>query len=109
MTGIGDILRQAKEMQGKLAEVQEELGRKQVKGFSGGGMVTVTVNGRQEVLAVKIEPAVFESGDIEMLQDLVAAAANDALSQAKTMLEQEMSSLAGGFNLRILFQTLNEF
>ena len=103
MTGIGDILRQAKEMQGKLAEVQEELGRKQVKGFSGGGMVTVTVNGRQEVLAVKIEPAVFESGDIEMLQDLVAAAANDALSQAKTMLEQEMSSLAGGFNLPGMF------
>ena len=103
MTGIGDILRQAKEMQGKLAEVQEELGRKQVKGSSGGGMVTVTVNGRQEVLAVKIEPAVFESGDIEMLQDLVAAAANDALSQAKTMLEQEMSSLAGGFNLPGLF------
>ncbi len=103
MTGIGDILRQAKEMQGKLAEVQEELGRKQVKGSSGGGMVTVTVNGRQEVLAVKIEPAVFESGDIEMLQDLVAAAANDALSQAKTMLEQEMSSLAGGFNLPGMF------
>ena len=103
MTGIGDILRQAKEMQGKLAEVQDELGRKQVKGSSGGGMVTVTVNGRQEVLAVKIEPAVFESGDIEMLQDLVAAAANDALSQAKTMLEQEMSSLAGGFNLPGMF------
>ena len=103
MTGIGDILRQAKEMQGKLAEVQEELGRKQVKGSSGGGMVTVTVNGRQEVLAVKIEPAVFQSGDIEMLQDLVAAAANDALSQAKTMLEQEMTSLAGGFNLPGLF------
>ena len=103
MTGIGDILRQAKEMQGKLAEVQEELGRKQVKGSSGGGMVTVTVNGRQEVLAVKIEPAVFQSGDIEMLQDLVAAAANDALSQAKTMLEQEMAGLAGGFNLPGLF------
>lgn len=103
MTGIGDILRQAKEMQGKLAEVQEELGRKQVKGSSGGGMVTVTVNGRQEVLAVKIEPAVFQSGDIEMLQDLVAAAANDALSQAKTMLEQEMTGLAGGFNLPGLF------
>ena len=103
MTGIGDILRQAKEMQGKLAEVQEELGRKQVKGSSGGGMVTVTVNGRQEVMAVKIEPAVFQSGDIEMLQDLVAAAANDALSQAKTMLEQEMTGLAGGFNLPGLF------
>lgn len=103
MTGIGDILRQAKEMQGKLAEVQEELGRKQVKGSSGGGMVTVTVNGRQEVLAVKIEPAVFQSGDIEMLEDLIAAAANDALGQAKGMLEQEMSSLAGGFNLPGLF------
>ncbi len=103
MTGIGDILRQAKEMQGKLAEVQEELGRKQVKGSSGGGMVTVTVNGRQEVLAVKIEPAVFQSGDIEMLEDLIAAAANDALGQAKGMLEQEMSSLAGGFNLPGMF------
>ena len=103
MTGIGDILREAKNMQGKLAEVQEELGRKQVQGSSGGGMVTVTVNGRQEVLAVKIEPAVFQNGDLEMLQDLIAAAANDALSQAKTMLEQEMSSLAGGFNLPGLF------
>lgn len=103
MKKITDLLREAQNMQGKLAAVQEELGRKQVQGSSGGGIVQVTANGRQEIVAVQIDPSLLQAGDLEMLQDLVAAAANDALRQAKGMLEQEMQSLAGGFNLSGLF------
>lgn len=103
MNNIGDILKQAQEMQGKIAQIQDELGRKEVEASSGGGMVTVVANGRQEIIRVKIEPAVFENPDREMLEDLFAAAANAALTQSKTMLESEMAKLAGGFNIPGLF------
>ena len=99
MSGLGDILKKAQEMQTKLAQVQEELGRREVQASSGGGMVTVVANGRQEIVRVRIEPAVFDGGDKEMLEDLVAAAANAALSQAKVLFESEMASLAGGLNI----------
>jgi len=103
MTNINDIFKQAQEMQGKLAQIQTELGQKEVEASSGGGMVTVFANGRQEILRVKIEPAVFESADREMLEDLIAAATNAALTQSKTMMESEMAKLAGGLNLPGIF------
>ncbi|MBQ4132962.1 MAG: YbaB/EbfC family nucleoid-associated protein [Desulfovibrionaceae bacterium] len=103
MTGLGDIFKQAQEMQSKLAQMQEDLGKREVEASSGGGMVTAVANGRQEILRIRIEPAVFESADKEMLEDLVTAAVNAALSQAKTMLESEMTRLAGGLNIPGLF------
>lgn len=99
MKSISDIFKQAQEMQGKMAKVQEELGKKEVEASSGGGMVTVVANGRQELLRIKIEAAIFESADKEMLEDLIISAANAALSQSKIMLESEMTNLAGGLNL----------
>ena len=103
MTGLGDILKQAREMQAELARVQEDLGRREVEASSGGGMVTAVANGRQVILRISIEPAVFNSCDKEMLEDLVTAAVNSALSQAKSMLESEMTRLAGGLNIPGLF------
>ena len=99
MSNIGDIFKRAQEMQGKIAQIQDELGRKEVEASSGGGMVTVVAIGRQEIIRVRIEPAVFGSSDREMLEDLFAAAANAALAQSKTMLESEMAKLAGGLNI----------
>lgn len=99
MNNIGDILKRAQEMQGKLAKVQEELGHKEVEASSGGGMVTVVANGRQEIVRVTIESHVFESADKEMLEDLIASATNAALQQSKVMLEAEMAKLTGGLNI----------
>lgn len=103
MKGITDILREAQNMQGKLAEMQAELARKQIEGSSGAGMVKVIANGAQEIVSIKIEPALIQDGDLEMVEDLVAAACNDALRQSKTMMESEMQRLAGGLNLKGLF------
>ncbi len=96
---ITDLLRQAQDMQGKFASMQEELAQKKVQGTSGGGIVTVTANGHQEILSIQIDPEFFKGGDLDMLQDLIVAAVNDALSQTKNLMEQEMQNLAGGFNL----------
>ena len=103
--GMTDLLRQAQQMQSKMAEMQEELARKTVTGSSGGGMVRIVCSGKMEVLSVTIEPGVLVSAgqvsaeDVEMLQDLVAAAANDALRQARELLENEMKAITGGIKL----------
>lgn len=103
--GMTDLLRQAQQMQSKMAEMQEELAKKTVTGSSGGGMVRIVCTGKMEVLSVSIEPgALISAGqvsaeDVEMLQDLVAAAANDALRQARELLENEMKAITGGIKL----------
>ena len=99
MKGMGDLFRQAQQLQTKMAEMQEQLGAKQVEGSSGGGMVRVTASGKQEILSVIIDKTVVDSEDIGMLQDLVTAAVNDALRLSRDMAQQEMSSLTGGFNI----------
>ena len=81
---LGDIMKQAQKMQEQLAKVQEEAANKIVEASAGGGMVTVTANGRQEVLSVKIERDVVNPDDIEMLQDLIVAATNEALNKGRT-------------------------
>ncbi|HAS16640.1 MAG: nucleoid-associated protein, YbaB/EbfC family [Nitrospirae bacterium RIFCSPLOW2_12_42_9] len=98
---FGDILKQAQKMQEQLAKIQEEAGNKTVEASSGGGMVTVTANGRQEILSIKIERDVVNPDDVEMLQDLVVAATNEALSKAKDMMAEEMKGLTGGMGLNI--------
>ncbi|MGA3084250.1 MAG: YbaB/EbfC family nucleoid-associated protein [Thermodesulfobacteriota bacterium] len=103
MKNLGNIMNQAKMMQDRLAKIQEEMGNKTVEASSGGGMVTVTANGRQEVLSVKIEPEVVNPDDVEMLQDLIQAAVNDALRKAQELVAQEMSKVTGGLKIPGLF------
>lgn len=92
-------LQQVKALQEKMAKMQEELSFKKIEASSGGGMVTVVVNGRQEVLSIKIDPQVVDPQDIDMLQDLVVAAVNDGLRRAQEMAAAEMGKLAGGLNI----------
>jgi nucleoid-associated protein EbfC len=103
MKNLGNIMNQAKMMQNRLAQIQEEMGTKTVEASSGGGMVTVTVNGRQEILSVKIEPEVVNPADVEMLQDLIQAAVNDALRKAQDLVSQEMAKVTGGLKIPGLF------
>lgn len=99
MKGMGDLLRQAQLMQSKMVTMQEELSQKTVEGSSGGGMVRVICTGKQEVHSIFIDKAVADPEDIGMLQDLVAAAVNDALRAAKKMAEKEMAAITGGIDL----------
>jgi DNA-binding YbaB/EbfC family protein len=103
MKNLGNIMSQAKKIQDRLASVQEEMALKTIDGSAGGGMVTVTANGRQEIISLKIEPEVVNPEDIEMLQDLVQAAVNDALRKSQEMVQQEMSKITGGLKIPGLF------
>ena len=103
MKGMNEMLRQAQVMQKRLTAVQEGLKAKQVEASSGGGMVSVTATAAQEILSVRIDPSVAGSGDVEMLQDLVLAAVNEALKKAKEVMEQEMGQVTGGMRIPGLF------
>ncbi|MEK7238229.1 MAG: YbaB/EbfC family nucleoid-associated protein [Nitrospirota bacterium] len=96
---IGDLMRQAKKMQQEMAKIQEETKKKTVEASAGGGMVSVTANGGMEIISIKIEREVVNPDDIEMLQDLIIAAANEALRRAQQMVSEEMSKVTGGLNL----------
>jgi len=99
MGGMGNLLKQAQEMQSRIAKIQEELGQKAVDGSAGGGMVRVTVNGQFNLTAVKIEPTVINSEEKEMLEDLILAAVNDGMRKARDMVSTEMSKITGGFKI----------
>lgn len=103
MRGMQDMLRQAQLMQKKMAGIQEEMKTREVEATSGGGMVTVRAKGSQEVVSIAIDKSVVEAGDVEMLQDLVLAAVNDALKKAKGMMEEEMAKITGGFKIPGMF------
>jgi len=94
--GMGDILKQAQKMQEKMQQVQDELAEKRVDGSAGGGMVTVTANGKQEIVAVTIDSQVVDPEDVEMLEDLVLAAVNQAMEKAQELANDEMGKVAGG-------------
>ncbi len=96
---IGQLMKQAQKMQEQMARVQEELANKAVEATAGGGMVTVTANGRQEILAVKISPEVINPQDSAMLEDLVTAAVNEALRSSRELLQQEMTKITGGLRI----------
>ncbi|HLB25231.1 MAG TPA: YbaB/EbfC family nucleoid-associated protein [Nitrospirota bacterium] len=96
---LGDLMKQAQVMQERLAKVQEEAAARTVEASSGGGMVTVTANGRMEVVSVRIEKEAVNPDDVEMLQDLVAAAANEALKKAQEMMSEEMGKVTGGLGI----------
>lgn len=94
-----NLMKEAQKMQAKMAKMQEELKTKQIEASSGGGMVKVTSNGQQEILEIKIEPSLLEENDIEMLQDLVLAAVNEALNRSREMAQEEMAKITGGLNI----------
>jgi hypothetical protein len=96
---MGSIMKQAQKIQSEIARVQQELSRKTVEASAGGGMVTAVANGKQEIISVKIEPEVVTSGDIEMIQDLVLAAVNEALKKSQEMVAEEMRKITGGLNI----------
>jgi DNA-binding YbaB/EbfC family protein len=93
------FMRQAQELQAKLAKAQEELAEATIEASSGGGAVKVTVNGQQQVLSVKISPEAIEPDDVEMLEDLVMTAVNEALAKAQEMAAKRMGKLTGGLNI----------
>ena len=94
--GMGGMMKQAQKLQAKMARVQEELAGRMVEGDAGGGMVVVTANGHQEVVAIKINPEVVDPEDVEMLEDLVLAAIQQARAKAQGMAEQEMQKATAG-------------
>ena len=89
------MLKQLQQMQARMTKVQEELAGKTVVGTAGGGMVEVTVNGHQKVLSVKVKPEVVDPTDVEMLQDLVLAATNEALDKAREVASKELGAVTG--------------
>ena len=99
MPNMGKLLKQAQQMQAKMSQIQEELGQKTIEATAGGGMVKVTANGNQEIVSIQIDPEVIDPDDIEMLQDLIMAAINDAIKRAKDMMNEEMGKLTKGLNL----------
>ena len=99
LPNMGQIMKQAQQFQSKIAKLQEELGDETVEASSGGGMVTVIANGRQEIVSIEIDQEVIDPNDAEMLQDLIMAAVNDALSRAKEMVNEEMGKLTKGMNI----------
>jgi len=97
--GLGNILKQAQQMHAKISELQEEMAGKTVEASSGGGMVNIVMNGKQEVVSVRIEPEVVNREDVEMLQDLIAAAVNEAVRKSQEMVTEEMKKITGGLNI----------
>ncbi|MEJ5358772.1 MAG: YbaB/EbfC family nucleoid-associated protein [Desulfobacterales bacterium] len=99
MKSMGNMLREAQKLQARMLKLQEELASRTVEASSGGGMVRVVVNGRQEIVSLAIEPEVVDPKDVELLQDLVLAAVNDALGRSREMAAAEMGKLTGGLTL----------
>lgn len=96
---FGNIMKQAKKIQEKIASMQAELETRTVEATAGGGMVTVVVNGKFEILSMKIEREVINPEDADMLQDLIMAAVNEGIRKAQEMASAEMSKITGGFNI----------
>jgi DNA-binding YbaB/EbfC family protein len=96
---LGDLMKQAQKMQEQMGKVQEESKKKTIEASAGGGMVVATVSGAMELVSLKIEKDVVNPEDIEMLQDLVVAAVNEALRRAQQMVSDDMGKITGGMNI----------
>ncbi|MDE7371545.1 MULTISPECIES: YbaB/EbfC family nucleoid-associated protein [unclassified Desulfovibrio] len=103
MRNMNDILRQAQVMQNKLAKLQQEMAERTYEAASGGGMVKAEVSGKQELRKLTIDPKALEGGDVEMLQDLILAAVNEASRIARESMEREMNAISGGIKLPGMF------
>jgi hypothetical protein len=100
---MGNIVRQAQAMQEQLARIQEQAATRIAEGSAGGGMVTVKANGAMEIVSITINPEVMKSGEGELLQDMILAAANEALRKAKDLVAGEMKAITGGMKMPGLF------
>lgn len=103
MSNLGNLLKQAQKIQSQVSQIQAELGERRIEVSAGGGMVTAIVNGRQELVSLRIDPQVVDPKDVEMLEDLVVAAVSEALSRASELAAEEMRKLTGGLSLPGLF------
>ena len=103
MKNLAGMMKQAQKLQAKMVEMQAELGNRTVSAQAGGGMVEAVVNGRQELVSLRIDPEVAGADDVEMLQDLILAAINEALNRSREMMAAEMSKLTGGMQIPGLF------
>ena len=101
--GMGDFMRQAQKLQEQIQKIQEEVAEKTVEASSGGGMVTVVADGKQDVVSIKIDPEVVNKDDVEMLQDLIVAAVNEARKRSQELMASEMGKLTGGMSVPGLF------
>ncbi len=99
MKNMGKLMKQAQQLQTRMTKLQEELADRTIEATAGGGMVTVVANGKQEIVSIRIEKEVVDPEDVEMLQDLVLAAVNEALTRSQNMASEEMNKLTGGFNI----------
>ena len=97
--GMANLQRMAQQMQQDMLRIQTELESTIIEGSAGGGVVTASVTGKQELISVKIDPSAVDADDVEMLQDLVVAAVNDALRSSKELAEQKMAAVTGGLRL----------
>jgi len=99
MKNMGNMMKQAQKLQNKMLRKQDELAEKTVESTAGGGMIKVVANGQQRIESLKIEKEVVDPDDVEMLEDLVLAAVNEALQRAQDMVSEEMSKITGGMKI----------
>ena len=99
MKNLGQMMKQAQEMQAKMAEMQHKLAEAEMTGAAGGGMVQVTMSGKGELRGVKIDPSLASPDEVEVLEDLIMAAANDAKAKVEAQVQEEMQKLTGGLQL----------
>jgi DNA-binding YbaB/EbfC family protein len=99
MKNLGQMMKQAQQMQAKMAEMQAKLAETEVSGASGGGMIQVTMNGKGELRRIKIDPALVDPNEVEVLEDLIVAAANDAKAKVEAHVAEKMRELTGGLEL----------
>lgn len=100
---MNKLMKQAQQMQAKMAKMQDELKEKTVETTAGGGVVKVVVNGKQELLDIKIDPDAVDPEDVEMLEDLILAAVNEGMRKISDMVNEEMGKLTGGMNIPGMF------
>ncbi len=99
MLNMNKMMKQVQKMQAEMARVQEELGQKTVEATAGGGAVTVVADGHQKIRDVRIDPAAVDPEDVEMLQDMIVAAVNEALRKARELAAEELGKVTSGLNL----------
>ena len=99
MKNLGNLMKQAQEMQARMAELQERLAEMTVEGAAGGGLVTVSLNGKGEMKGIKIDPTLIDPAEPEILEDLIVAAHGDAKAKAEARMAEEMKELTGGLQL----------
>ena len=103
MNNMNGLVRQAQKMQSQIQKIQDEVGDREIEAGTGGGAVVATVNGNQELLSIKIDPDVIDPDDVEMLQEMIVGAVNQAMQSAGDMLNKEIEKVTGGFSIPGLF------